>query len=621
MNALFETVAQSPEAGGVHAHFARLMKRLDRGEHDSVALSSFLVSWRTQQGDVCLDLREVAGKSVGEALGGAFTSLPDSILSTKLPSLKQWMRQLEGSEVVGKPGEEKPLILDGKGRIYLFRYREYQDIIAGGILNRAASPFFNVNDGGVRAHLDEFFPLTQGVDMQRMAAVAALRRKFAVISGGPGTGKTTTVVRILALIAGIGTAGGKAPRIALAAPTGKAAARLRASVAGALERLDLPQATRDLVPAEAFTLHRLLGSIPGSPYFRHHAKRRLPHDLVVVDESSMADMALMAKLVAALRDEAALIIVGDRDQLSSVEAGAVLGDICDTGARHAWSRGFAIDAGIAGQTAGNGYRIDDVAPPLADTVVVLDRNYRFSDSSGIGAFRAAVRDGNHELALDILTSRKYDDIVLHDPHGEVKFEDFVAQRIREGFGALMETSSPEKALEALASFSVLCAHRKGRCGSEHVNRIAMRAARGDGDPLRRGELYRGQPLIVTRNSYALRLFNGDVGVVAGSGAQRVFFPSAEGGMRGVSPSRLPECEPAYAITVHRSQGSEYDRVLVVLPDQASKVLTRELLYTAVTRARSGVELWGSPDIIRDTVRASIERRSGLRDALWAGDTE
>jgi exodeoxyribonuclease V alpha subunit len=456
--------------------------------------------------------------------------------------------------------------------------------------------------------------------MQRMAAVAALRRKFAVVSGGPGTGKTTTVVRILALIAGIGIAGGKAPRIALAAPTGKAAARLRESVAGALERLDLPQATRDMIPGEAFTLHRLLGSIPGSPYFRHHANRRLPHDLVVVDESSMADMALMAKLVAALRDDAALIIVGDRDQLSSVEAGAVLGDICDTGARHAWSRRFAIDAGIAEQPEGNGFMIADAAPPLADTVVVLDRNYRFSDASGIGALRAAVRDGNHELALDILTSRRYDDIVLHDPHGEVKFEDFVAQSIRDGFGALMGPSSPEKALEALASFSVLCAHRKGPCGSEHVNRIAIQEARG-GAPLRRGEWYHGQPLIVTRNSYALRLFNGDVGVVTGDGKQRAFFPSADGGVRGVSPSRLAECEPAYAITIHRSQGSEYDRVLVVLPEQASKVLTRELLYTAVTRARSRVELWGSPEIIRETVRATIERRSGLRDALWAADAE
>jgi len=364
--------------------------------------------------------------------------------------------------------------------------------------------------------------------------------------------------------------------------------------------------------------------MPGSPYFRHNETNPLPVDVVVVDEASMVDLALMSKLAQALPQKARLILLGDKDQLASVEAGAVLGDICDTGNVHGFTRGFCETLQEA-----TGFEVPEELHEEAqsrpnDCIVHLQGSYRFGVDSGIGAVSQAVNEGDGDGAIALLKDEDYGDIVWSDiPHAAGLME-MLQDKIANGFGEYLLATEPRDIFHRFDSFRILCALREGPYGVNSINSLVeeVLAKQNLIDPGR--WWYRGRPVMVTRNDYNLRLFNGDVGITlpdpdAGNDL-RVFFPTSDGAWRRLHPMRLPEHETVYAMTVHKSQGSEFERLLLLLPDRESPVLTRELIYTAITRARGGAEIWGREEVFRVAISRRIERMSGLRDALWRAQT-
>lgn len=620
MNALIHALYMQPCFSPIDRRFADFMYVLDGNGNMSLKLAALLVSSRTGSGDICIELRRIGGMKAEDLLREyEVTGDLSGLSSMKLPAAGKWIGDLRKSRCTVRPGEYGPLVLDEDGRLYLYRYLEYQRQIFENIRERASRRNTIVDTDTLRKSIDRLFPsgCTNETDWQRVAAYAAVRSRAAVISGGPGTGKTSTVGKILVLLIEQGINGEKVPAIALAAPTGKAAARMKESLTRSLGSIEIDAAVLDAMPKDASTIHRLLGSVPDSPYFRYNADNPLPWDLVVVDESSMADIALLAKLLTALREEAGIIMLGDKDQLASVEAGAVLGDLCDTGAVHGYSASFVRHAAETAGVVIPPDREREGEPEIADSLVVLEKSYRFGGESGIGMLSRAIQRGSAEEAVTLLMEKNRNDIVLNEIARVKGFSEAIFDIIIERYKPLLGAESPEEALGMFQDFTVLCALRRGPFGVERMNEQIERVLAGRGyiDPDE--PWYHRRPVMITRNCYELNLFNGDMGVVFDTAdGKKVFFPSPDGGVRGINPSRLSGYETTYAMTVHKSQGSEYDHILLVLPDRPAPVLTRELLYTAVTRARKTVEIWGSPELVRGIIATPTRRKSGLRDLLW-----
>ncbi|EHP88690.1 exodeoxyribonuclease V, alpha subunit [Geobacter metallireducens RCH3] len=577
--------------------FADFICRLAGNGSDELRRAALRVSNAVGQGHICVDL---AAEAEGEEESGCYTEL------------------LRSSGVVGSPGEFATLILDDT-RLYLYRYWKYERELAEKIRDNAGRTYpvdcRLLGEGVVRL----FGPPTDGgeTDWQRIAAAAALRSGFTVISGGPGTGKTSTVVKIIALL--LEQSGDDGLGIALTAPTGKAAARLKDAIRGAREGLAGLTPVQDRIPDDVTTIHRLLGVIPGANRFRYNRGNPLPHDVVVVDEASMVALPLMARLVEAMAPKARLILLGDRDQLASVEAGAVLGDICDTGDTPMYStefRRYVEEATGERLEMGSG---DEPLSPLADSLVILRKNYRFGADSGIGALSRAINDGDGDSALALLREEGTSGVAWRETPSVEALEQALAPEVISGYGDYLSHDDPATVLADFDRFRVLCVVREGRYGVAGLNSAIERilAGRGIISPNRRW--YRGRPVMVTVNDYALRLFNGDVGITLpdpeNPDTLAVFFPSATEGVRKVSPLRLPPHETVFAMTVHKSQGSEFDRILMVIPPVENPVLTRELLYTGITRARAAAGLWCGEAVFNAAVARRVERRSGLRNAL------
>lgn len=589
-------------------------------------------------GQVCVSLREPPDLSALIDDEAAAAGRP----RWRWPDPDAWAASLGRSALVGDgtAATPTPLVLDGERQLYLYRYWQYQERLASAIRRRAGALEQGVDTEALRRGLRRLFGDGDdaGTRGQRRAAAMAICRRFSVIVGGPGTGKTTTVLKILALLQEQAREARRFPlRLALLAPTGKAAARLSAAIASGKAALASDAAIKAAIPDEATTIHRALIPDRRRPTrFVHDAASPLAADVVVVDESSMVDLALMTKLVEAVPPEARLILLGDRDQLSSVEAGAILGDLCGAGGDGAgWSPAFAalIDE-VTGGPEPSTPAAARPQPPIADCIAHLTVSYRFGDDSGIGALSRAINRGDTGQALAYLaledTARpeleRYADldwvVVRDEPGADPRPEAVLGRRLVEGFQPyLVQLGDPAAALAVFDRFRVLCAHRRGAFGVAALNELVRRQLAHAGLIEHRGTWYEGRPVMITHNDAQVGLYNGDVGLTLrdpATGELRVHFAdaAADGGTRSIAPARLPAHETAFALTVHKSQGSEFEEVLFLLPGRASPIVSRELVYTAVTRAKRKVTIVASRAVIHEAVTRRIRRASGLRKALW-----
>jgi len=641
--------------------FVGFLSGLDPQADPLVLLAAALTSHQLGHGHVCLDLHETL-KAPDFALSlppeGDVQNTPMLLPSQLLVALDgdAWCRTLTSSVLVARAGDfsetamSKPLVLSGQ-RLYLRRYWTYERRIDSALRQRLAQQ--EAAPEALAQRLDSLFgkagsnPL---IDWQKLACAIATRGAFSIITGGPGTGKTTTVVRLLALLQAPAVQRGTPLRIRLAAPTGKAAARLTESISQQVLSLDVSPEVKQKVPSEVTTVHRLLGSRPGTRHFRHHAGNPLPLDVLVVDEASMIDLEMMANLLDALPPHARMVLLGDKDQLASVEAGAVLGDLCrDAEAgryspqTQAWLQQVSgEDLSQSGLETG-----DEAHDPLAQQVVMLRHSRRFGQGSGIGQLSRLVNSQRDGEARALLAARSHDDLFTLALKGEQDkaFERLVLdghgstgpQGYRYYLGVLAQERPPvearledprwsdwaRKVLAAFDTFQLLCAVRKGAWGVEGLNRRITSALVQEG--LIDGEQwYEGRPVLMTRNDYGLGLMNGDIGIALylpqtdsaepGKQVLRVAFPrnDGQGGVRFVLPSRLNDVETVYAMTVHKSQGSEFAHTALILPEALNPVLTKELIYTGITRAKHWFSLIEPRQgVFEEALRRKVKRLSGL----------
>ncbi len=557
------------EAADVHV--AQRVTSLSGESDDAVALAVALVVRALRGGSVCVDLLAVAEDS----------GLPE----LPWPDPAGWVDAVRSSRFASpdEGGATVLHLLDDR-LLYLDRYwREEEQICADLLARPGAAALSEPESAALEAGLDRVFP-RDGYDEQRAAARVALSQGTTVLTGGPGTGKTTTVAALLALLAE--QAGERRLRIALAAPTGKAAARLQEAVEKEISD-HLPEVDQQrLQGLKAVTMHRLLGVRPDSSVrFRHHRDNRLPHDVIVVDETSMVSLTMMARLLEAVRPETRLILVGDPDQLSSVEAGAVLADLVD----------------------GLGVRDDQ-------QIAALETSHRFGRS--IGLLAEAVRAGDADLVLELLGSgnEHIEFVSAEDPSARLR--ELLLPHALELLTAA-EAGEPSTALESLDQLRLLCAHREGPYGVRHWGRQVERwIGEATGQPIW-SEWYPGRPILATANDYGLRVYNGDVGVAVRHPelGLRAYVAGSDEDPRHFAVGRLGQAETMHAMTIHKSQGSQAEQVVVLLPPPESRLLTRELFYTAITRARERVVVVGSPDDVRAAVGRRVVRATGLARRL------
>lgn len=573
---------------------------------DPLAAAARLASLATAEGHVCADL------------GG----WPDAD-----------REQLPASGLVARAGDGRdlPLVLDADGRLYLRRYYAYELRLALA-LRRMALAAGGEPSSAARERLNQMFAdAGAGVDWQKIAAGMALLGGLTIISGGPGTGKTTTVVKLLACL----LTDHPECRIAMLAPTGKAAARMVEALRGQVERLlaagRLPADLAGRLPREASTVHRVLG-VGSHGGFHHHAGNPLPFDALVVDEASMLDLALATKLVEAIPPGARLILLGDKDQLAAVEAGAVFSEIASSPALTPERRTRLAD--LTRTPA-------DLIQPrpalrathLPDAVVWFTQNYRFHEAPGIGRLASLVRAGDDEAALAWLGAGDTPNVSWMAEAG-AGLAEALRESLLDGYAAYLaalpdgtpDAKQVDAVFAAYNGFRILCAVRETPRGVNALNAWLATACRArrrhplDRQP--RSPWYPGRPVMVLRNDYTSRLFNGDIGIVlpaADEAEFKVYFPDGEAGYRAVPLARLPEHETAFAMTVHKSQGSEFDEIALILPGGSSRVLTRELVYTGITRARRQVRLIAAATVLGEGIRTPTQRRSGLLARLAALD--
>jgi exodeoxyribonuclease V alpha subunit len=611
--------------------FVRFLLEQEPSASDLVLWAGALVSHQLGRGEVYLDLEKLCTQpqltlaiSSDDTLHSETNNILDELSILKSHSLEQWQAALSDSLLVGSGHGNTPLVLEGN-RLYLRRYWQYQQTLNAAIQERLL-PVRDDLPGLLQQQLQALFPDSpEHPDWQKIACVLALRARFSIITGGPGTGKTTTLTKLLALLielANLESGTNDKLTILLAAPTGKAAARVSESIGNALAKLDIADGIKQHIPKKASTLHRLLGSRHDTRRYVHHRDNPLVADIVIVDEASMIDLEMMASLLDALPTAARLILLGDKDQLASVEAGSVMGDLCHSAENQAYDlqtrdwieryAGITLSEPVCTGSA------------LNQQTIMLRYSHRFDEHSGIGQLARAVNNGNASQALAILSDPlKYPDLghllLSHPADRQLKqvvsantgtSADGKPERLQ-GYGyylAVINENRPKdighyphwakQVLEAFDTFQILCAVREGPWGVAGLNQRLEQWLFPNQKP---ALWYEGRPVMITRNDYNLGLMNGDIGIALkdSNNKLRVVFPGDESGIRWISPMRLPDVETAFAMTVHKSQGSEFNHVAMVMPETKSLVLTRELVYTGITRAKQNFTLLESKANIFD----------------------
>jgi exodeoxyribonuclease V alpha subunit len=591
----------------VDAAFAALLQRLDPQADPRVLDAAQRALHAVAQGHAALDLRALPADDA--SVSGDVEALRSALQASR------WV----ATPALDEPADPTaPLVLEGD-LLYLRRYREYECRLAAGLQRIARQDVVTGELAQLAPLFARLFPKAQDDGGQARAAALALVRNLLLVTGGPGTGKTTTLARLLVLLVAQRRAlDDTPPRIALAAPTGRAAERMAQSMTKAIEemrRQGVDPTLLDALPTQARTLHRLLGSIPDRPRFRHDAGHPLAYDVVVIDEASMVDLPLMCKLVDAVPDGAALILVGDPDQLPSVEAGDVLAAIVQ-----AAGEGDALPSSIEARLApllgppatGDLFSAGN-ASALAGHRVHLRRGWRQSSALDLAPLADAVRAGDGERALALLQAGTLRGVQfhagVHDPLAAATRETLLA-----AWRELASAPDADAALQLAARVRLLTALREGPQGATQLNARIEEALAG----AQRERYFHGRLLLVTENSYRHGLFNGDIGVcLRDAGGAIVAGFAGGGGVRGVHPAALPAHSGAFAMTVHKAQGSEFDTAWLQLPRQDARTLSRELVYTALTRAKSQLHVCGDADVLRAALARHALRVSGLARRLDA----
>ena len=604
--ALLAPFVEAGVFGSFEVHLAATVARLQPDVGDEMVLALAVAARAPGFGHVCVDLSRLAEQIEVDSLPtGTSGELP-------WPKLTPWIRAIKRSPLVQDPGalpldRVRPLVWDGD-RLYLQRYWYDERAIAADLTHRAraGSAGDTADPVALDTALDDLFgPAGSGgaPDLQRTAVRRAMTSGVSIIAGGPGTGKTHTVARLLAVAHRLAEGEGRTLNVAFAAPTGKAAQRMRDAVRGEVSGLVGSGAVseevgRTLAATDATTIHGLLGWLPG-PRFTHDRQNPLPSELVVIDETSMVSLALMTRLLDGLRPDARLVLVGDPFQLASIEAGTVLGDL----------------VGPAGEPDADGRHTDSV---LAGRVTVLRRMHRFGADSAIAALAEAIRLGDPDAVMDLLRAERPDVRWVPDTD-DVAVEGVVGELIEAGVEVASSArhGDADASLAAAGRIKLLAATRHGPLGLyDWSDRIETAVAARLPQLRHTRRWYVGRPIIVTGNDRLNQVANGDVGVVVGGEGGMEVALASDHGVRLIAPSRLDRVESWWAMTIHKSQGSEFPHAVVSLPRAGSPILTRELLYTGVTRARDRLTVVASESSIRAAVDRPVARASGLAARLW-----
>ncbi|WP_233267459.1 exodeoxyribonuclease V subunit alpha [Paraglaciecola sp. L3A3] len=612
----------------------------------SVAMLAAYISFSTGEQHTCIDLNEL------QTLNLKGYQFPDKHALLELLSQANTVLCIPShTQICTKLA--KPLVVQN-GKVYLQRYWQYEVELAAIIRNKA-DKYREVDWSAARTILADLFDdssniATSLLDWQKIAVCLSACQSLSVISGGPGTGKTTTVTKLLALLQGLAGKQNRILNIQLAAPTGKAAARLTESISAAKKRL-APHLQMHL-PEQCQTIHRLLGAKPLSPYFKANSNNPLHLDVLVLDEASMVDLPLMAKLFSSLPEDAQVILLGDQYQLASVETGSVLSDMCLQG-----EVSSELDAAILARyspelMAKLTLLIDDLPVPntdyllpktsvIADNLVNLLKSHRFSDDSGIGQLAKAIKLGAQTSVQALLKERAFDDIHWYQisSNAAANTQSLVAEQILKQliskllpifklYATAVKQGDIRLAFNCLQQQQVLCAQKSGFWGVEQINALIESELDKQGLIDKHRDFYAGRPVMLSKNDHQLKLFNGDIGIVMpdpqSPSLMKVWFLTPEGEVRGLLPSRLPSHETLYAMTIHKSQGSEFESVYLCLPllkgNNGGRGLNRELLYTGLTRAKKHFTLFAQPQALALSLAQQCIRSSGLADRLSTKST-
>nr|WP_244369710.1 exodeoxyribonuclease V subunit alpha [Pseudoalteromonas xiamenensis] len=585
-------------------------------DNDAVYFLVLLLLIAEQQQHTCLELRHLDWMNpFGLRDKEQVIDFPLDVIS-----IKDAVEAIDLLEKHPAVGDNKPLSLFGS-KLYLSRHARYEATLSQRFLEMANRQI-NVDAEQLKWLLAEYFPKqSDEVDWQKVACANAVLNGFSIITGGPGTGKTTTVTKLLAILQSLYQ--GAPLNIKLVAPTGKAAARLSESIKSAKHKLALPEMLSTLIPEDGQTLHRLLGVIPFSNKFRHNESNPLHLDVLIVDEASMVDLSLMAKLVKALPKGARLILLGDKDQLASVDTGCVLGDLCQKltlGVTPSYTPEHRLQLENLCEAVFSAAVSEQDDFKLRDSLSFLQKSHRFNEQSGIGQLALAVNN-NDSRHLDWVLAQGFADIQLENL-SQQSYTNLIlgsAQRYAQYLTAIARNEKPSMVHELFNQYRLLCAVREGAYGANELNFKIEQALVQQGLILRTGRFYLGMPIMITHNDYQLKLFNGDIGILMldDDGELKASFIDDAGETRFFYPARLPQFELAYVMTIHKSQGSEFPHTAILLPpmQKAQQGINRQLVYTGITRAKLKLELVAQPEVLKLAMRKSVQRSSGLYERL------